>query len=325
MAAGGSPLAIATFAAAMALSACTLISLDSLQGGPSGGNGASTSDGGNGASGASTSEGGNGAGHAGGAGGGLQTGGGGTGGGPAISYDDCILQDAPAVLLAMDGPTDEPNLGTLGGTGTYAGTFTFGAPIVSGSTASVTFDTSTSSSLSLPGAESLVGGFTPFTIEVWLRVPDTVENRDLVHFGTTADRVTLEMVKRSVPDGMDAFQLRVRDSAGSSRAVPYYMDLEAEAGNVHHLVGVYRQDSTTVFDQSGLSNDMVIYLDGALVTDVTGYDQIAAPTTTGPVQFGVGFASAIDEVAIYPVELDAAVIARHYAIGTGTEACPMAD
>ncbi len=316
---------LAVFGSATALGACTLISLEPLQGGPSGGNGASTSDGGNGASGASTNEGGSGATSMGGAGGGPSSGGGGQGGSPAFSYEDCILQDAPAILLAMDGPTSEPNLGSLGGTATYAGVFSFGDPIVEGSAGSVKFDAATSSSLSLAGAESLVGGFTPFTIEVWLRVPDTIENRDLVHFGTTADRVTLETVKRSVPDGMDAFQLRIRNAAGMSRSVPYFTDLQADAGHIHHLVGVYRQDAGTIFDGSGLSNDMVLYLDGEKMTDVTGYDQISAPTTTGPVQFGVGFAAEIDEVAIYPVELDAAVIAQHYAIGTGVAACPTAD
>jgi hypothetical protein len=305
----------------LATSGCTLISLDSLQDGSG-----ATSAGGAGSGGSAEGGAGN---QAGGPLGGSSEGGStsqggnpGVGGGPPLSYEDCILADDPAIYLKMTGDAAEPNLGSLGGQATSVGVFGPAAPLVDGSDGGATFGTAAASDYAgYPGASALFGGFEPFTIELWMSVPTLLDTRDLFRFANAADRLTLEVVERQVADGDDAFRFRIRNSAAAERGVTFFLNLQDPAGQVHHVVGVYRQTAGTMFDGSGNADDMVLYLDGAPIPlDATG-DEIPMPTVTGTLQLGAGFAGVIDELAVYDRELSAADVERHYELGTGAIPC----
>lgn len=298
------------------LSACTLISLDSLQDGIA-------SDGGNGGAGASNPDGGstnNGASSAGGDGGGGNNAGGEGGSGASPAFEECILADMPAVYFRMSSPSSmEANLGTLGGQGRYTGSRTVTDGLIEEDDGASTFGTG--GSLELDDVSSLFGAFKPFSIELWVQVPDNFVGLNLVTLSAGSDYISVELRRREARDGSDALWLHYDGPAGE-RQVFHNLDLLDPANQVHHLVAVYRQTDQTVFDGSGTSTDMALYLDGALVEGQANGDLDApAPTIDAPLRIGTDFVGILDEVAVYDYELTSAVVADHYGYGTGAEHC----
>jgi hypothetical protein len=117
------------------------------------------------------------------------------------------------------------------------------------------------------------------------------------------------------PDGSDAIELRILWATGEERWVTHFLDLEEPAEQVFHVVAVYRQTGDTVFAGDGSADDMVIYLNGAPTGDLAGNDTIFVPKLTAPLLIGNGFTGLLDEVAVYPFEMDPLDVARHYAFG----------
>lgn len=315
------PLRRALASVLLATSGCTLISLDSLQGGSGAASAGGDGPGGSGQGGAPV----NGGGPQGGSGDGGSISQGGdpsSGGGPTFTYQDCVLADGPALYFEMTGEATEPNLGSLGGQLASFGSHGPAAALAEGSDGAATFGPAAATDYAeISGASALFGGFKPFSIELWMKVPAPLDTRDLFRFANGADRLTLEVVERQVVDGDDGFRFRIRDTAGNERGVTYFLDLQDPVDQVHHVVGVYRQTAATMFDGSGAADDMVLYLDGSpILLDAAG-DEIPMPTITAAVQLGMGFAGALDEVAVYDRELSAEDVARHYAIGSGEMPC----
>lgn len=300
------------------LSACTLISLDSLQDGiasdgGSGGNGAANPDGGSTNNQGASSAGGDGG------GGNNETGGGGNGG-SVPTFEDCILADTPAVYFRMSSPTaGEPNLGALGGQGTYSGSRTATSGLIEQDDGASTFGTD--GELAYDDASTLFGEFKPFSIELWVQVPASFVTLNLMALSAGADFIAVELRRREVEDGVDAFWLHYSGPSGERQAF-HNLQLLEPANQIHHLVAVYRQTERSVFNGSGMSTDMALYLDGALVEGQGNGDPDApAPTIAAPLRVGTGFVGVLDEVAVYGYELTAGQVADHYAYGTGTEIC----
>ncbi|NUP08546.1 MAG: LamG domain-containing protein [Polyangiaceae bacterium] len=305
-------------ACAILLSGCTLISLDQLQ------DGAGASNNGGGSTGGNGGEVSNGAGPQGGEGGSMSTSDGGTtntGGGTIGTYEDCIVEDGPAVYFRMSGSTEEPNLGTLGGSGSYNGAHTSVASVTDGGDDAASFSEGNENDLTFPGASSIFGGYEPFSIEMWVRVSVPFNSVGLVTFIEGSAFATLELTERQAQDGTDGFRLRIHDTTGEERGILFEGDFQEPPNQMHHVVGVYRQTKSTMFNGAGEADDMVVYLDGAPVGALAGYDQIAMPTITGTLEVGNGFTGAIDEVAVYDRELSAAEIQHHYELGTGDATC----
>lgn len=315
----------ALLASTLALASCTLFSLDHLQGlddggGNSGGDGsgANNSDGGStsegaGGGGAGNPDGGNGAGAT------SSTGGTGTGGG--AGYAECILADGPALFFAMSGDQTEPSQGSIGGDGSYGGGHALASPIVSGGDDAHTFDqASTPGQLSFDGASPIFGGFSPFSIEMWVRIPSPVPTDELFRFSSGLDRLTLE-IQSGVSGGEDSFRFRYRTTAGDERYSIHYLELDDAPAEVHHVVAVYRQTAETIFDGSGTADDLLIYVDGTLVEPSGFGDPVPMFTVTGQLLIGGGFTGAIDDLAVYSRELSAAEVLEHFEIGGGDQPC----
>lgn len=296
------------------LSACTLISLDSLQDGIA-------ADGGNGGAGASNPDGGStnqGAASAGGeGGGGTNTGG---SGGSTPTFEDCILGSDPAIYLRMGSPDSlEPNLGNLGGTATYVGARSRVDGLILEDDGASSFGPT--DALALDGASAIFGGFQPFTVELWVKVPADFATVDLMLLQAAPDFISVQLRRRQVEDGFDAFWLRYSGGTGE-RQVTHSMKLLEPADQEHHLALVYRQTADTVFDGSGVSNDMAIYLDGALVeSQAAGDPDTPAPTVDATFLLGNGFVGVLDEIAVFTRELSATEVEDHYAYGLGTRHC----
>ncbi len=300
---------IAQLGLAMALAGCTLIDLSQLgqSGGPGGqgGQGADASTNHSGAGGPGSGA--NGVGGEGAASSG--------GGPPAPGYEDCLGDELPQVYLRMSSDAGEPNLGVLGGQALATGTIGVVSPgLVDGDDSARLF--TGASHLSFDGASQLFGGTQPLSVELWFRADAMFSQAALVSHSAGAEQFEVRLTARAVPDGLDSLSIRFHNAAGLSRLAIHYLDLLEPPDQLHHLVAIYRQSSTTVFNGAGESNDMALYLDGALVTELTVGDEIAMPSYVAPVTVGSAYEGRLDEVAIYDRELSADEVMRHYLTGT---------
>lgn len=306
------PLAVLVGVASLA--GCTLIDLSQLGGGSGAGQTGGASSAGNGPSGGSPETGG---GPSGGSSG-VTQGGGPQGGAPL--YDECLLQDQPALYFRLDSPSDattETNLGTLAGAGNFTGSHELVEGLVGDSNPSTRFtDLVEDGRLSFDGAQTLFGGFTPFSIELWLQLPPVVTTTSLVSY-TLGHLLELRVVAGQGWGGSDAIELRfVVDGTLDERGVTHFLDPKQPDPPLLHIVAVYRQTATTAFNLDHSADDMLLYVNGeSFPAELANGDEIAMPTFTSSVVIGNGFAGSLDEVAVYPRELSAAEVARHYAFG----------
>lgn len=306
-----------TAALTLASASCTLISLDQLQ------QGSSASDGGGGDGAGAAGAGGSmndGAGAQGGGGATTTDGGGenvgGFGGAPeGPTYEECILEDMPAVFFHMSGVATEPNVGTLGGTGTYAGDHTTVPGLVEGDDFAASMEMEFGNLLNFPGAASVFEEYDAYSIEVWVRLPEELESRDLVRYYEGSSLTRIDLQRRFDKSGTDSIRFRVR-AGGLEREAFVDRDLVGAAGDVMHIVAVYRQTAETVF-ANGVADDMLLYVDAELVDPDGSGAEVALPTVTGTLDIANGFDGTIDEVAVYPRELTPEEIERHYARGAG--------
>lgn len=245
-----------------------------------------------------------------------------TSNGAGLAYAGCIIGDGPAVFLAMSGSGSEPNEGSLGGSGLYAGAHALVKPgLVSDGDDAHTFHVEgRSGELSLDGASSVLGGFQPFSIELWVRPSLPLVPNDLIRFASGLDRVTLEIEPRLEAEAYDSFRFRYQTAAGEERRSQHFLELD-DPSEIHHVVGVYRQTRATAFAGDGTADDMLLYLDGALVGATGCCSEAPMPSLSAPLQVGIGFAGALDDVAVYDRELTAAEIFEHFALGSGELPC----
>ncbi|MFO0550699.1 MAG: LamG-like jellyroll fold domain-containing protein [Polyangiaceae bacterium] len=285
--------------AAISLAGCTLVSLDYLQsgeGGSANGGAGGTTSSSTTSSTMSTSS-------------GAMGGAGGSTNPP--TYGDCVLASGPAIYLRMSNASTatEPNLGTLGGSATYVGDVASGPSLIADDDPSASF-AAMGSELVFSGAESLFGGYSPFSIEVWLKAPPTIDLASVFRYSDGTNVLALDVRPRGVPDGMDAFELRYSD-ATSLRSTTHFLDLLAPPEPVHHVVAVYQQTASTAFDGAGDADDLLLYVDGSLVEPAGHGDAVPLPTFTADIVIGLGFFGLVDDLAIYDRALDATEVKAH--------------
>ncbi len=303
-----------------ALAGCTLaFPLDDLQDGDGAGAGATTpSSSGDPTTSNMTSSGGTGQGA------GSSTGGAGVGGGPG--YADAVLADGPILYFRMSAATDEPNLGTNPlDTAPHLGPHALVTKVVPGSDAATTYDDPTlgldqvgeddTGHLEVPALTGFFDATQPFTVEVWLRLPDehAVESADLFKSSEAAGGIRFRLDKRQVSDGLDKVSFGFRDT--STSAFDLYQSFcnfdDWGDGSPRHFVAVY--DPTATFE-------LAVFVNGVRCdTPSTRVDgMFAFPTFDAPLTFGNGWSGAMDEIAVYDAALSPSTICAHYVAGGGT-------
>jgi hypothetical protein len=302
------------------LSGCTLLSLEDLQSGsePSVNGGGNV--GGNGGNGAESSN-----------GGATNNSGGNTGGGgqdPATLYANCIEADQPAVYFKLDASeTSEPNLGSFVGDGSYKGESVLSPGLVFGTMdRPVAHKFINDGVLEFATAEFL-GGYQPITIELWVQ-PGTLgdgEDVSVVEEGSLASKIKLfrkiNPNDRTAEDQVSvhlATQTGERTAYLNSGNTDFFSD---DPAPVFHIVAVYHQEASTIFDGSGAANDIEIWVNGvASTTPANGTKEPMLALTTLLIGGDLGDSASapgrvIDEFAVYTQALSPERIAAHFHAG----------
>ena len=297
------------------LAGCTLIDLSQL------GTGAGSS-GGESSAGNDPGGGSDGVGGANQGGGGVSQGG--AGGTPAPTYADCILGDGPAIFFRANSDAsavEEKNLGTLGGAGTFSGAHIPFPGIADEADQSTRFNSLEGTGSITIASGALFGGYKPFSLETWIEVPAPIATVSLFASSDGTNNLDLRIVKRADQTGDDSLVLRFQTAASTERTVTHFLDLEEPQAQVLHIVAVYRQVEGQVFAGDGSSDDMLLYVNGMATADSAQGDQVPLPEITAPLSIGNGFDGLMDEIAVYPRELDATEVASHYAAGGDPSTC----
>jgi hypothetical protein len=307
---------LAVLLAFASLAGCTLIDLSQLGGGSGAGQTGGGSSAGNGPTGGGPDVGGGPEG----ASSGVSQGGGPNGGGPSVpSYDECVVSEGPAVYFQLNSSAnvlEEPNLGTLEGTGSYTGShMPFPGLVDNADEATLFTGKEGAGALRLLGAAGVLSGNDPFSLEAWVQMPSEITQKSLVNYEMDGNRLELRVTPSLGKAGSDSIELRFVAANLDERGVIEFLDLDNPDAQVLHIVAVYRQTLATKFQGDGSSDDMVLYINGQLASDETTGDPVPLPVFTASLGIGNGFDGLLDEVAVYPFELSAADVARHYAFG----------
>jgi len=219
---------------------------------------------------------------------------------PAKVYADAVLADGPIAYFHLDetsGPTARSVMGQV--TGTYHGTFAFGAESAVGAGGtSVTFD-GTSSRLDF-GDVFAFPGTAAYSLECWFKPSATGDTRFLFNRTTTASPI----------EGYAAyfgtsFLLFARETNGAELAYAS-TDAVTKIGAWMHVVVTYNGTVTE------------LYVDGVSVGRNLG---ATTPIGGGPGLFVLGdnangqfnkLAGQIDEFAVYDRGLTAAQVLAHF-------------
>ena len=225
------------------------------------------------------------------------------GGGGGASYADAVAQDTPIAWYRMGEPSGAVVDQTGGSDGTAFGGVTrdIPGPIGASDDGAIDFN-GTSGYVSVPHQAKLSLGNGPWSIELWARrdsiggnyrfMVDKGEPSPGMYFDITSNRFTLEKSNNPIV---------ARESGSTTDS------------NWHHWVATRSADGLTTR----------IYKDGTNVTVLVSAQTFASTTTAmfigafvtgGP---GFHFDGAIDEVAVYNVELPTSRVEAHYAAASG--------
>ncbi len=299
------------------LSGCTLLSLEDLQASsePSSNGGGSVNGGGN-AGGNS----GNGAGNS--TGGASSNGGGNVGGGgqdPATLYASCIEADQPAVYFKLDSVDSEPNLGSFVGDGSYKGESVLSPGLVFGTQDQAAAHKFLSDGLLEFATAEFLGGYQPITIELWVQPGELTEGDEASV--VEASGLTSKLFLQRGVSTEDKVEVRLATQTGERTAYLNGDFFSDDPEPIFHIVAVYHQEASTIFDLSGAANDIEIWVNGVVsTTPANGTKEPMLALTTLHIGGTVGAAASapgrvIDEFAVYTEALSPERIAAHYNAG----------
>lgn len=219
--------------------------------------------------------------------------------GPALSYDDEVLADSPALYWKLNeasGTTATDSSGNARN-GTYGGTYTLAtATGYPGSTTVPYFNGG-----GVLGNANLVSDGS-FSIECWF-------TKDDFKTGQTADINALVGDLRSVSNGVLA-----RWNGDTTTLTTYI----ANGGSYSTLTATTLEDTKYHYVLTSSGTTCRLYLNGSQVTfdsiSAAGFDMTwtAARIWTGGGQ-SMFMMGSVGAVAVYPTELSAARVAAHYA------------
>lgn len=230
---------------------------------------------------------------------------------PRTAYADAVLEEGPVAYWPLgetSGTTarDEAGVDDL---------------VLSGATRGVPGAPGTGAGARLPGSGSVPGASTTarrgpdqLSLEAWVRTSSTRGGK-IIGAGSsrTGASTSYDRHLYLTDDG----RVVLGANPGARRTVesaPGFND-----GRWHHVVGTLG------------SGGMALHVDGARVASradttygerTTGYWRVGGDTLAGwpRTPSSTALAADVDDVAVYPVVLDAATIARHHALGSGTPA-----
>ena len=248
------------------------------------------------------------------------------GAGGLDAYAGCVLADNPSIYFRMDSTDDvEPNLGSFLGDGTYKGPNVAAASLIS-----TDYDSLSAKKFQAGGqlaftTTQFMGGYEAVTLEMWVLIGDALEPEgpERALFSSEPSSSALLLLPR-VGDGDDVLTFVVGQTDAGKRSCSASGLWIAEPAPIH-IVAVYRRTADTLFDASGMAGDMALYVDGtAASTFGTGAPGVIANAMQdlliggdlGSSEPGAVF----DEFAAYSHELSSNDIARHYQAGL-TGAC----
>ncbi|WP_233198300.1 LamG-like jellyroll fold domain-containing protein [Cryobacterium sp. Y50] len=226
---------------------------------------------------------------------------------PADSYGAAVYGAEPDLYwrLGEAAGTTALDAGQLGNSGTYSGAVTKGADalITGTNSTAVTFNDGTVSS------DTQFVNPTTYSLEAWFNTT-TTQGGKIIGFGNRQTGLSTNYDRHVYlqDDGRLVFGTWTGKANLVTSAASY------NDGVSHHVVAV----------QSPAG--MQLYVDGALVGTnpqpaaqaYSGYWRIGSDPTWG--SSSPALAGTLDEVAVYPTALEAAVIGQHFALGSGGSA-----
>ena len=223
---------------------------------------------------------------------------------PADSYGAAVYSAEPDLYwrLGEAAGTSAHDAGQLGNAGTYSGAVTKGADalITGASNTAVTFNGGT------VGSDTQFVNPTTYSLEAWFNTT-TTQGGKIIGFGNRQSGLSTNYDRHVYlqDDGRLVFGTWTGKANLVTSAASY------NDGVSHHVVAV----------QSPAG--MQLYVDGALVGTnpqpaaqaYSGYWRIGSDRTWG--SSSPALSGTIDEVAVYPTALEAAVVGQHFALGSG--------
>lgn len=222
----------------------------------------------------------------------------------ASAYSDAVAATPGASaywrLGDAAGTTIAPAVGTAAGTVSGVG---FGEPGALSGDADAAVRFTGGGSISVAARPRFAA---PFTVEAWLR-PDGTRTNGIASDGTASGGSSLSngWFLSTAADGSPRFD------AGTTAGLVSVTGKPVAAGVWHHLVATVDAGAVT------------LYVDGAAVASapVAGTPRAATGSTMRLGRAASGSSRAmrgwLDDVALYGAALDAATVARHFALGTG--------
>ncbi|MCP3973399.1 MAG: hypothetical protein GY720_02770, partial [bacterium] len=240
---------------------------------------------------------------------------------PTGSYPDTVVADGANVywqLADTAGTTAVDLFGT--NNAQYLGSPGLGASgLIVGGDAAVAFDGVDDTIHLVNSAEINQGGpyFTK-SIEVWFNLNSTTPRQMLYEQGSIARGLSLYVLNGFLYAGV----YNTNDSGGDTPWGPVFLSTPVSSGSAHHAVIVFDQPTDT----------FSLYLDGSLADSGNGVGElhnhgrsaIGAQWDWARYHDGAKsgnlyyVAGTIDEVALYPIALDATAVANHHALGAST-------
>ena len=227
---------------------------------------------------------------------------------PADAYGKAVFDAAPDLYwrLGESSGSTAADSGATGNPGTYVSGVTLGAAGAIAGTANTAAGFDGSSGLLSSNAR--FSNPTTYSEELWFNTT-TTNGGKLIGFGNEATGLSSGYDRHVYMEQDGRLTFGVWTGTANTITSPNsYND-----GSWHHMVATQA------------SGGMKLYVDGTLVGTnpqsqaqvYDGYWRVGSDNTWGPQPY---FSGLIDEVAVYPTELSADVVGRHYAIGGGTTA-----
>ncbi|MDB4963587.1 MAG: domain containing protein [Myxococcales bacterium] len=218
-------------------------------------------------------------------------------------YRDEVMADRPLVYWRFGEPSGLVASDELSARdGTYGNGVTLGAAgaIAGDPDTAVTFNGAVDSSVAMPAGLEFSGTM-PFSVEVWAR------QTAFRNFGWVIDHQDYQVPRKGWGLRFSSAHVALERWTNDAYAGPNVLsDGPLTLDTYQHIVATFDGDR------------LALYIDGALVSDVTGGRAIAPVTDTWRVGrqncacSSDNFVGSLDELAIYGVALDATRVTAHY-------------